>query len=218
MKKAILIPTGLILAIFMAACSAGAGQKANAPKNTPANEQTSEVTPASTKTTLPVYTYKEADSTMAAAAEYTVSEFSKNYDVADVSVPAVTIVGEDMNDPSDVKVWGIFELYNYKLNEKNSTLECQSGGVYPGLMHMEKKDGGGYTVKSVELVEDGEGFTQSAKKIFGNHYDRFMKEYSNDKDRDDTRKDFIEDYVKSNNLPITHYQDFGWDPIALDLK
>lgn len=41
------------------------------------------------------------------------------------------------------------------------------------------------------------------------------KLYSDDKDSEKQRLQVVSEYVKRNNLPITQYQDYGWDPVGL---
>ena len=67
----------------------------------------------------------------------------------------------------------------------------------------------------MEVAADGSDFDESAKKIFGKHYDEFVKVNSDDKTREETRAQIIANYVAANNLSITAYQDYGWDPVPL---
>ena len=89
-----------------------------------------------------------------------------------------------------------------------------SGGNYPGALHLKSTESG-YEVTGFETVEDGAGFTESAKVIFGDHYDDFMKVYSDDVEREKIRAQIISNYVAYNDLPITQFQDYGWDPAKL---
>ena len=90
-----------------------------------------------------------------------------------------------------------------------------SGGNYPGVMHL-TKDGDGYAVTSFDVVADGSDFEASAKELFGDSYDDFMAVYSDDEARAELRKTTVSDYVSMNDLEVTQYQDYGWDPIELD--
>ena len=56
---------------------------------------------------------------------------------------------------------------------------------------------------------------ESAKKIFGDHYNEFEKLSADDKASEQTRAQIIANYVAANNLKITAYQDYGWDPVTL---
>jgi len=215
MRRGLLLTASLAIAVFMAGCGTRTSQPAEETTQTVIQETTAETTQTNTKGVLPQYVYPEGNSPTAAVADYMLTEFSKNYESTDVSLPSITIIEDEDNDPADVKIWGIFELDNYNL--KGDTLETQSGGVYAGLMHITTDESGKYTVTSVDLVEDGSDFDSSAKEIFGKYYDEFMEEYSDDAERAETRKDFIEDYVEANQLPIKQFKDYGWDPVTLDL-
>ena len=67
----------------------------------------------------------------------------------------------------------------------------------------------------MEVTEDGSGYTESAKRIFGDHYDEFAKVNSDEETREKTRAQIIANYVAANNLQITAYKDYGWDPVIL---
>ncbi len=68
---------------------------------------------------------------------------------------------------------------------------------------------------SFDEVGDGSDFDASARKIFGDRYDRFMEVYSDEESRELFRKNILIEYVESNGLNITAYQDYGWDPVTL---
>ena len=65
-------------------------------------------------------------------------------------------------------------------------------------------------------VEDGSGFTASAKSIFGDLYDAFAAAYSNQDLRDELIKEAITSFVKKNDLPVNYYQDYGWPAVKID--
>ena len=140
-------------------------------------------------------------------------EFKTFFDEADVSIPVVFIVDKDESDPDDVKVWGDFWIYNYNL--EGETLMCESGGAFPGCMHL-KKNGDFYEFFAMDQVEDGGNFIKSAKRIFGNNYDKFMEIESDQDAREAERKKIIKEYVDMFGYNITAYQDTGWDPVPLD--
>ncbi|MBQ9243266.1 MAG: hypothetical protein IJ165_08560 [Proteobacteria bacterium] len=162
--------------------------------------------------TLPAYTYPEDDPIKAVIADYLIREIGKNYSAADVCIPSISVIGSDESDPNDIRVWGDFWVFQYKLNR--DMLETASGGSHPGLMHL-KKSANTYTVTRFDVVADGSDNLESAKKIFGDRYDEFHKINSDAEAREKIRRQFISDYVKKNNLSITKVKDFGWDPIDL---
>ena len=161
---------------------------------------------------LPAYVYNgEAD--IAAICDYLTKVVASDYSDADVSIPYMHIVDTDKSNPEDTLVWGDFWVINYNL--KGDILEMDSGGDYPGLMHLQKKDDGRYAVTKFEVVGDGSDFTSSAKKIFGDRYDDFAKAHADNEAMEKIRAEFIKGYVEAYGLNITAYQDYGWDPVPL---
>ena len=163
---------------------------------------------------LPAYEYPGPEAFYYDLYKYIIDEFSANYEKADVCIPSVDIVAEDTEDPEDYRVYGIFSILNYNLN--GDILECVSGGLYPGVIHARyDQENGSYEFTGSEIVEDGSNYTESAKRIFGDHYSDFEKLYADDKAREQTRAQIIANYVAANDLQITAYKDYGWDPVTL---
>ena len=89
-----------------------------------------------------------------------------------------------------------------------------SGGRHPGCFHYKVSDAG-FEITGFDPVEDGSNYDSSAKKIFGDKYDAFIKASSDDKGRGEIRAQIISNYAAANNLEITGFQDYGWEKIAL---
>ena len=158
--------------------------------------------------TLPDYSYKGGDPYIGSIAWFMIENMAGGYEASDVSIPSITIVDVDESNPDDVLVWGDFWIFNYNLD--GDTLECTGGGSYPGLVHIQNG-----LVSSFDVVADGADYDESAKQIFGDRYDSFVAINSDEAGREATRAQFISDYVKSHNLDITKYHDYGWDPVEL---
>lgn len=161
---------------------------------------------------LPAYEYPGPELFYSVLYKYINDEFAANYDSADVAIPIVNIIYEDESNKEDIKVYGDFWYMNYDL--KGDTLECVSGGSYPGCIHLKNTDEG-YEVTGMDIVEDGSNYLDSAKEIFGEHFDDFEKTSSDDKTREQIRAQIIANYVFANGLDIKAYQDYGWDPVTL---
>lgn len=164
---------------------------------------------------LPQYEYPDKASVLYEVNNYLISNVASEYEPADVCIPVVTVTTMDDSNEADIVVYGDFYVFNYNLN--GDILECVSSGDYPGAMHLKKTDTG-YEVTSFDVCKDGSDHDSSAREIFGEHYDDFMKVFETVQgtSRDEQRKPIISEYVKSNNLSITAYQDYGWDPVKLD--
>ena len=147
-------------------------------------------------------------------AEDVASEYGPDDKTDIVSVPVVSIIKTEEGEDGDTHISGDFWVYNYKIN--GDTLECVSGGSHPGMAHV-AKDGDTYKVVDFEGVKDGGDFEPSAKEIFGDDYDKFTEINGDSDARDALRDQGLADYVKTNGLAVTKYQDEGWDPVELAL-
>ena len=215
MKKvflAILLIAALAAAASLAACGQGGQESSSAPSSAPSSEASSNAASDSATADATAYGYGGDDPIEAAAYKYMAEEIGKNFDKADASIPIVQIVHEDLTNPDEVLVYGGFWVYNYNID--GDTLECVSGGSFPGVMHM-AKEGEGYVVSSFDGVADGSDFDSSARELFGESYDAFMEVYGDDAARDELRKITVSDYVNLNGLDAAQYQDYGQDPVEL---
>lgn len=165
-----------------------------------------------TEAALPAYEYPGPELFYTVLYQYLIDELSQGYDTADVCIPCPIIITEDESDKSDIKVWGDFWIYNYELN--GETLECVSGGSYPGCIHIESNDAG-YVVTDFERVGDGSDYEPTAKKIFGDYYKDLVASSEDKEANDNLRAQIISNYVFANNLSIKEYKDYGWDPVEL---
>ncbi len=161
---------------------------------------------------IPAYEYPGPELFYSVLYKYLADEFGPNYPDAQVTIPCPVIVAEDESNKDDIKVYGDFWVFKYDLN--GDVLETSGGGSYPGCIHIKSTDAG-YEVTGMDIVEDGSGFDPSAKKIFGKYYNDFIKINSDDKGREEIRAQIIANYVAANNLKITAYKDYGWDPVKL---
>ena len=127
-------------------------------------------------------------------------------------VPFVRIVATDDTNPSDVRAWGEFRVFNYRL--EGDTFHFVSGGNHPGLMHLRETDGA-LAVGSFDPVLDGSEYTPSAKRIFGKHYKAWMALVADGKALEAARLQDLADYAAKNNFPAKFAKDYGWDPVPL---
>ena len=205
---ALLLMAVLVMSLALSAC----GNKEEAPAEEPQEEE-EEVTEDEPGFPGAAYGYAGDDPIELAVYKYCAEELSKGYAEAEIHIPTVNIINEDMTNEEDILVYGDFWIDNY--NVEGDTLKTVSGGNHPGLMHL-KKDGEEYTVVSMDQTEDGAGFDESAKKIFGDHYEELINVMGDDKAREELRKVTVSDYVNMNGLDeVKYYQDEGWDPVEL---
>ena len=202
-KRVFILMTALVMAFGISAC--GAKEEAAVEEENVATEDT-ESEPEVDGT---AYGYAGSDPVEAAVYKYLAEEVSKDYDDAEVHIPTVNIVHIDFTPKDEILVYGDFWIENY--NVEGDTLKCASGGHYPGMMQVSKD----YVVTDFKQAADGEDFDSSAKEIFGDYYDDFMKIYSDSDLRNELRKVTVTDYVNLNGLSVTQYQDEGWDPVEI---
>lgn len=166
-------------------------------------------------TEIKSYGYDGQEDWEAAIYRYLVEEIGqKQFETGEgiYTVPVVQIIDLTEAENGGSNVWGCFEVYNYKI--EGETLSCVSGGSFPGKMHV-AKTANGSVVDDFAVVEDGANYDSSAKEIFGDRYESFVQESSDENARNAARKQILANYVKANGLKVTQYQDYGWDPVKL---
>ncbi len=144
------------------------------------------------------------------AFDYMAEVFGSQYAPGEYCIPCGTIVAKDESNPEDIRLWGDYWVFIY--NKEGDLLKMVSGGSHPGLMHLCKTDGG-YKVTGFDGVVDGAGNLESAKAIFGEHYDAFHAINSDAPAREKVRCDAVSAFVKAAGMDVKGYQDFGWDPV-----
>lgn len=154
----------------------------------------------------------QSDTYEAAIERFLIDSIGSHYGSGDVCIPCNIIVGIDSTDIDDIKVWGAYWVYRY--NVMGDTLKCMSGGSHPGLMHVSKDDLG-YEVTAFEAVGDGSQYMPSAKRIFGDKYNKFFTVTSCGNTGEQARMESIKDYVKRHGINVTCYQDYGWPAVKL---
>ncbi len=164
---------------------------------------------------LPIYAYMGNDPIMREICRYMVAiDLPAVSERGETEIPAPVILKIDDSNPQDIKVWGNFWSYSYTQN--GSTLTCEGGGEQPGIMHL-AKTADGYIVIGFDGVRDGSYFTDDLRALCKGNLGLYQKFINNsEKEREEIRTTLIRDYVNYNDLDITNYQDFGWDPIPLE--
>ena len=161
---------------------------------------------------LPPFDCGDGEPMMAAVCDYLLKELGAGFEPADAAIPFATILETDDADPGDVRVWGLFGLFNYTL--RNTTLMEESGCVLSGLLHLRAADGA-FEVTSAEWPEDGEGNSEDEERIFSARPGLLEQLDAAKEDLATAQLQSISDYVNRNGLPVTQYQGFGWAPVAL---
>lgn len=232
MRKSIAILLSVLLVLSCFALSAcGKDEAAPASETAAASTAPASASPTDTASAAPTatataavpaasteiksYGYDGQEEWQAAIYRYLVEEIGqKQFETGEgiYTVPVVQIIDLTEAENGGSNVWGCFEVYNYKI--EGETLSCVSGGSFPGKMHV-AKTANGSVVDDFAVVEDGANYDSSAKEIFGDRYESFVQESSDENARNAARKQILANYVKANGLKVTQYQDYGWDPVKL---
>ena len=134
-----------------------------------------------------------------------------------VMIPVVSIHKTEMTEDARAKVYGSFWILNYV--KRGSVLHCISGGEFAGIASLEKGEHG-WRMTGLEEAGDGEDYAADLER-FANGDTELLQKYQESADLDtpaqkEIRIRTIREYVESNGLGITAYQDYGWEPVSLD--
>lgn len=147
-----------------------------------------------------------------AISDYLIKEIGMQYRQGELCIPTLMIVSAQEISTDQAWVWGDFWIWWY--NQEGDTLMTVSGGNHSGLMTIQQQDGK-FSVLSFEQTVDGAGNDASARRIFRSHYDIYQNMHSNQDVREAVRREQLTEYVKSHNLNISYYKDYGWDAVKL---
>lgn len=190
------ITTLICAALLFAACNNSQEQQ------NPADEQNPTATD-------PALTEKSQEQILRdAISDYLVKEIGSQYAQGKLCIPVLTMVATEEQDADHSLVWGDFWVFNYNL--AGDTLKTVSGGNHSGCMTVQKQDGT-FTITSFEQTVDGAGYEASAKRIFGQYYDKFQKVQSDQA----ARKEQLKEYVSQHGLNARCYQDYGREAVEL---
>ena len=169
---------------------------------------------------LPAYVYSGNDPVEGAVANHLAADSRAGEYLTEpgyVTIPCPIIHKTELVDESRVKVYGSFWILNYV--KRNNILVNISGGEYPGIMTLEKINGE-WRMTSLEEAGDGDDYTADIMRFAAG--DRKLEEQFfsgadlGSEANQSVRTRFIKEYVETNSLSITAYQDYGWDPVPLD--
>jgi len=227
MKRRTLI-LSMMIAGTMTVCAGAvcaAAEAEAATEETAAEASAQEQTEAETEaeSALPAFTYSGHSAVLACVCDYIADELAPMYSASDVLIPVPVIFGVDDTDEDHVKVYGDFWLFWYA-QQDDSTLLCEAGGQNPGVLWL-VRDGDGYAVEMFDRVTDGDGLEEDIHRIcseagdFG-VYDLEGLFLGSAVDKEALWKYALavtlSRYVEDSGLNLTAYQDYGWDPVAIE--
>lgn len=205
--------------LALGACSSGADKPASTAPSTEVS------TPASTEASTAPSTEEAEDVAVDASVaeeqaavavrDDQIKLFDK--DQAEHWVITQNVVKTDMSDMDDVKVYAAYNLDGFNVEDK--TLKTEAGESIMCLVHMGIDKDGVVTVGDIEIPTDGASQQEDLLKICGNDKELADKmsaacDFSEGSGAE-LRKAAVKAYVEANNLDVTAFQDYGWDPIEL---
>lgn len=160
---------------------------------------------------LPAYKYAGDEEYLAEISDYLIDYYGKEagLDDLDVLIPYSIIVQTDENSVDDIVVYGSFNIDGYTL--RNTTLCSGPGARSYGIFHISKADGN-VTITDGQLSQTYYDMQDMFSPIDG-LLDKINALSMEDIEK--ARVQSIEEYVTSNNLGITQWQDFGRAPEAI---
>ena len=168
---------------------------------------------------LPAYVYTGEDPIEGAIADM-LAESGRGEDFLTepgyVMIPCVIIHRTEMEGDARAKVYCTLWVMNYVL--RGEVLETLSGGETAAVVTLEQADG---VWKVTALAEAGEGseYVRDVEHFAGGDKELeqlyFAGEDLGTEGNEAIRNRFIRDYAEANDLAVTAWQDFGWDPVPL---
>lgn len=145
-----------------------------------------------------------------AISEYLAKYDADNLEIADGFIPCITSVEIDNSDENDIKLWGVFDIYNYALSEE--TLEEKNGKRLIGMFSLKQRKDGKCSVKYSSFAEEGD--IGAIEKLCEGH-NMALEGLKNPVVTEETRRFFISEYVKKSGLKVSAYKPLGGDSLPV---
>ena len=169
---------------------------------------------------LPAYRYTGDDPVEGAVADALAADERAGFYKTEqgyVTIPCPIIHRTEMMDDTHARVYGTFWILNYV--KRGSKLINISGGEYPGIMTVEMANGQ-WKVTAFEEAGDGENYAADIERFAAGDKELeaayFAAADLGTEANEEIRTRFIREYAVNNSLPVTAYQDYGWDPVSLE--
>ena len=172
------------------------------------------------ETALPAYTWPGDDPVTAAVIRYMQeTDFGAETPEGGVMIPTPIILKTAYNaDETEATVWGNFWIFTYA--PKGRILETGPCIENPGVLKLEKKDGG-WTVVSAEFAEAGINYPADIVRFCGGDRDleaqfALTRENSDDSILPQYQRAAVVEYAAANGLDIEAFRSPGWDPVSVN--
>ena len=162
--------------------------------------------------TLPQYTYQGTEEYLDVISDYMVTTYAQESfgDEADVFIPYSIIAETDETNPEDILVYGEYDIDGYDL--RNSTLTSSCGARNRGVFHLKKDESGNISVTDADLPPTDE----ESEELFAPVEAAYEKLTAlSDEEVTAVRATAIAEYINTNGLYITQWQDYGRKPVTV---
>ena len=158
------------------------------------------------------YSYAGTEhSYLEAISEYLAKYDADNLEISDGFIPCITSVEIDNSDENDIKLWGIFDIYNYALSEE--TLEEKNGKRLIGMFSLAQLEDGKCSVKEASFVDEGD---DAAIEALCRDHDMALEGLKNPIATEETRRFFISEYVKKSGLKASAYKPLDGESMPIE--
>lgn len=148
-----------------------------------------------------------------AISEYLVAYDAENLEIADGMIPCITSVEVDNEDDKNIKLWGIFDIYNYAVS--GDTLIEKNGKRLLGMFILDGRKSGHARIKKATFAEEGDA--KAIEKLCDGH-EMAARGLTHPVVTEETRRFFIAEFAKKNNLNVTKYQPQGKDAMTISYE
>ena len=146
-----------------------------------------------------------------AISDYLAKFDAENLEISDGFIPCITSVEIDNSDDKDIKLWGIFDIYNYALSEE--TLVEKNGKRLLGMFRLEQLEDGSCSVKEAFFADEGD--TAVIEELCKGH-EMALEGLTNPVATEETRRFFISEYVKKSGLKASSYKPLNSESLLID--
>ncbi len=161
---------------------------------------------------LPAYSYQGGEEYLDVISDYLVQYAKEGLtgDLPDVFIPFSIIVQTDDTNPEDIIAYGSYNIDGYDLY--NTTLISHTGSRSFGAIHLKKNADGSCEVTDADLPLVEEECREVFAPVDG-LYEKVME--VSDGKTDEARAEAIAEYVNTNGLNITQWQDYSHPPVPV---
>ena len=146
-----------------------------------------------------------------AISKYLAKYDADNLEIGDGFIPCITSVEIDNSDENDIKLWGIFDIYNYTLSEE--TLVEKNGKRLVGMFSLKQLKDGKCSVKEAYFVDESD---VAAIEALCQDHDMALEGLKNPIVTEETRRFFISEYVKKSGLKASAYRPWGSESLPIE--